>query len=188
VLLAAWARFSQARPRWRLLVVGADSHLGAGRARALSLPGGARIRFAGPRRDVQPCFAAADLYALPSRHDPFANSTLEALASGVPVLTTDRNGGAEVFADGRAGAVLAAPGNPLAEQDVQAWHEALLLWSDDARLAEARLAARRAAEAHPIGAKLEAGARLLAQIAEANRGRPPAERFAPRLAELGLQA
>jgi glycosyltransferase involved in cell wall biosynthesis len=40
-------------------------------------------------------YAAADLLALPTRHDPFANVTLEALACGLPVVTTACNGATE---------------------------------------------------------------------------------------------
>jgi len=43
------------------------------------------------------CFAAADLYVLPTRYDPFANSTLEAVASGLPVVTTTSNGAHEIL-------------------------------------------------------------------------------------------
>jgi len=34
---------------------------------------------------------------LPTRYDPFANVVLEALASGLPVLTSTENGAAETF-------------------------------------------------------------------------------------------
>ena len=46
-------------------------------------------------------YAAADIFALPTRYDPFANSTMEALASGVPVITTRSNGVSEIVEDGR---------------------------------------------------------------------------------------
>ena len=36
------------------------------------------------------------LFILPTRYDPFANACLEALACGVPVITSRRNGAAEV--------------------------------------------------------------------------------------------
>lgn len=46
-------------------------------------------------------YAVADVYALPTRYDPFANSTMEALASGLPVITTTANGVSEILQDGR---------------------------------------------------------------------------------------
>jgi len=45
------------------------------------------------------CFAVSHLLVLPSRYDPFANVTLEALACGVPVLTSTDNGAAEILQD-----------------------------------------------------------------------------------------
>lgn len=48
-------------------------------------------------REDQPlrAYAAADLLVLPTRYDPFANVTLEALACGLPVVTTSCNGAVE---------------------------------------------------------------------------------------------
>lgn len=46
-------------------------------------------------------YAVADIFALPTRYDPFANSTMEALACGLPVITTTANGVSEILQDGR---------------------------------------------------------------------------------------
>ncbi|MHB0913382.1 MAG: glycosyltransferase family 4 protein [Armatimonadota bacterium] len=67
---------------------------------------GASIVWAGESREMSSCYAAADVFALPTRYDPFANSTLEALASGLPVVTTKRNGVAEILSDGADGFVI----------------------------------------------------------------------------------
>ena len=58
-----------------------------------------------PRPDVERLYAAADAVALPARYEPFGNVHLEALASGVPVLTSAMTGGSEVVRDGVSGAV-----------------------------------------------------------------------------------
>ncbi len=47
--------------------------------------------------ELRSYFAAADCLFLPTRYDPFANVTLEALASGLPVLTSTNNGASELF-------------------------------------------------------------------------------------------
>lgn len=52
-------------------------------------------------REIIRCYAVADIFALPTRYDPFANSTMEALACGLPVITTTANGVSEILQDGR---------------------------------------------------------------------------------------
>ncbi len=55
------------------------------------------IVFAGVASDVERVYAAADVLALPTLYDPFANVCLEALASGLPVITTRANGASEIL-------------------------------------------------------------------------------------------
>jgi UDP-glucose:(heptosyl)LPS alpha-1,3-glucosyltransferase len=55
------------------------------------------IRFLGAVDDPQTYYQAADFMVLPTRHDPFSNACLEALACGCPVLTSTENGAAEVL-------------------------------------------------------------------------------------------
>jgi UDP-glucose:(heptosyl)LPS alpha-1,3-glucosyltransferase len=64
------------------------------------------VRFEGHRADVERCYAGADLFVLPTLYDPFANACLEAMACGLPVLTTAANGAAELLQDGVNGRVL----------------------------------------------------------------------------------
>jgi UDP-glucose:(heptosyl)LPS alpha-1,3-glucosyltransferase len=68
-----------------------------------------RLRFLGPVDDPRPLYAAADLFVLPTVYDPSSNATLEALAMGVPVVTTATNGSAELLEHGRSGWVLERP-------------------------------------------------------------------------------
>jgi UDP-glucose:(heptosyl)LPS alpha-1,3-glucosyltransferase len=70
------------------------------RSLAASLGVGARVRFLGPRSDVESVYAAADALLLPTRYDAFANATLEAAASGLPVLTSGANGASELLKPG----------------------------------------------------------------------------------------
>ncbi|HXG01795.1 MAG TPA: glycosyltransferase family 4 protein [Candidatus Binatia bacterium] len=69
----------------------------------------ARVRFLGPVDDPRPLYAAADLFVLPTLYDPSSNATLEAMAMGLPVITTATNGSAELLEPGRSGWVLERP-------------------------------------------------------------------------------
>lgn len=100
--IAALARGEGSR---RLLVIGKGARTpydAVARQRGVA----DRLVWLGPRADIERWYAAADVVVLPTRYEPFGNVHLEALASGVPVVTTTRAGGAEVVADGKAGAVL----------------------------------------------------------------------------------
>jgi UDP-glucose:(heptosyl)LPS alpha-1,3-glucosyltransferase len=68
-----------------------------------------RILFLGPQRDIEQFYAGADLFVLPTLYDPFSNATLEAMASGLPVITTRNNGAAELIENGREGFVIPDP-------------------------------------------------------------------------------
>jgi len=70
---------------------------------------GERIVFLGPQKEIEQFYAAADLFVLPTLYDPFSNATLEAMASGLPVITTRNNGVAELIENGREGFALPDP-------------------------------------------------------------------------------
>ena len=81
----------------------------AGRGDAQSMPRSSRVRLLGPRRDVPRLLAAADVFILPTIYDPFSNACLEALAAGLPVITTRGNGFAEIIEHGVEGEVIERP-------------------------------------------------------------------------------
>jgi UDP-glucose:(heptosyl)LPS alpha-1,3-glucosyltransferase len=64
------------------------------------------VRYEGHRTDVERCYAGADLFVLPTLYDPFANTCLEAMACGLPVVTTEANGAAELLQNGVNGCIL----------------------------------------------------------------------------------
>ena len=81
-----------------------------------------RIVWLGPREDIERWYAAADAVVLPTRYEPFGNVHLEALASGVPVVTTTRAGGSELIEPGQNGSVVSpgdAPGLARALDEVR---------------------------------------------------------------------
>jgi glycosyltransferase involved in cell wall biosynthesis len=52
-----------------------------------------RFRLPGPSETMQHMYAAADLFALTSREDPFPSVVLEAMAHGLPVVAFENSGG-----------------------------------------------------------------------------------------------
>jgi len=79
------------------LVVGQDLHIDAYRELAAQLGVAGRVRFAGALREPERAYAAADAFVLPTIYEPFSNACLEAMASGLPVITTRGNGVSEIF-------------------------------------------------------------------------------------------
>ncbi|MDO9224766.1 MAG: glycosyltransferase family 4 protein [Pseudomonadota bacterium] len=118
-----------------LLVVGRDRDLTGYRRRARGLRG--RVRFIGPQEDVCPWYGAADAFVLPTLYDPLPNAALEALACGLPVLTSRKCGAAELIRPGVNGDVADA-------LDRAAWLALLKTWRD---LARCRAAASHATQA-----------------------------------------
>ena len=68
------------------------------------------VRFLGPVADMERLFAAADAFVHPTRWDACSRATLEAMAAGLPTITTAVNGASEIMADGRDGFVLPGAG------------------------------------------------------------------------------
>jgi UDP-glucose:(heptosyl)LPS alpha-1,3-glucosyltransferase len=122
------------------IVVGRDKHSGRYVRQARRLGIAERVRFVGAVSDVRPYYAAADAFMLASLYDPQPNAALEAMACGLPVLTTPRCGVAELLVEGETGAIrdaLDAPG-----------FAAVLEALEPARAATLGLAARAAIESH----------------------------------------
>ena len=92
----------------KLLVVGADDQ-GPFRETIERLGLFDRVTFVAQHAHVISLYAAADIYVSPTREDAFALPPLEAMACGLPVITSSSNGGCEVIHDGVDGFVLEDP-------------------------------------------------------------------------------
>jgi UDP-glucose:(heptosyl)LPS alpha-1,3-glucosyltransferase len=103
----------------------------AGDGRKRGLPASDRVRFLGPVRGLARYLAAAEAFILPTIYDPFSNACLEALAAGLPVITTRANGFAEILPEGE-GSVVEEP------DDIEALCRAIEHWASAARREEVR--------------------------------------------------
>jgi UDP-glucose:(heptosyl)LPS alpha-1,3-glucosyltransferase len=96
---------AKTRGRACAIVVGRDKHAPSYIARAARAGLADRVRFVGAVSDVRPYYAAADAFVLASLYDPQPNAALEAMACGLPVVTTPKCGAAELLAEGESGYV-----------------------------------------------------------------------------------
>ena len=104
-----------------------------------------QVVFAGDVADPRPCLHAADVFVHPTYYDPCSLVVLEALACGLPVVTTAANGAGELVVGTAAGHVIADP------TDVLALCQATIrLLAGDSREA-----ARGVAERHDLTANLD---------------------------------
>jgi glycosyltransferase involved in cell wall biosynthesis len=69
-----------------------------------------RVRFLGRREDVPQLLAACDVFALPSLYEGSSLAVLEAMAAGIPIVSSAIGGTDELIEDGRSG-LLVAPGD-----------------------------------------------------------------------------
>ncbi len=115
---------------------------------------GERVHFLGFRDDVGDVLAALDLLVLTSEREALANAMLEALAAGVPVVSTPVSGATEALeplADGSEPGLIVDP-DPAALVDAVG----ALLDDPDRRERMAEAARRRARERFSVEAMLDA--------------------------------
>lgn len=103
VLIKALAKIADTRIN--LLVAGSDRP-GWYQRLASQCGIGANVLFIGHHKNPERLYGSADLFVLPTRYDPFANVCLEAMACGMPVITTEMNGASEIIENGWDGYVL----------------------------------------------------------------------------------
>jgi UDP-glucose:(heptosyl)LPS alpha-1,3-glucosyltransferase len=137
-------------PRMRLLVAGKGNQ---------SKYRSSAARFLEVIEDLPGLYAAADIFLLPTIYDPFSNACLEAIAAGIPVITTNANGVAEIMENATHGSVVDAP------SDVGGLTEALKFWSERDRRIAARTPLRELAVRFDISVNVAQTLEILLQAA-----------------------
>ncbi len=87
------------------IIAGKDKRAPAYGKLAVKLGIADRVRFTGAVSDVRPFLAASDAFVLPTLYDPFPNAALEAMACGLPLVTSTKCGAAEIVREGENGFV-----------------------------------------------------------------------------------
>ncbi len=107
VFLAAAARIHAARPAARFLVIGDGERRQALEQQVDALGLRAVTYFLGWRADLDRLYADLDVVVLTSRNEGSPVALIEAMAAGVPVVSTAVGGVADVVADGTSGLLAA---------------------------------------------------------------------------------
>ena len=133
-LLNALALVPRDRP-FKLVVVGHPKYARY-QKQAERLGVAHRVRFLGHRDDPRDAYFAADFLVHPTFYDPCSLVALEALACGLPVVTSKYNGASELLSPPTDGAVIDDP------HDAKALAAAMARFTDRTYRAEASSAAR----------------------------------------------
>ncbi len=110
-LIRAFPQVRAAMPE-ALLVVGGPA--GGAQATRIARAAGVEdhVRLIGPLAEPSAAYSAADVFAFPTRYDPWGLVAVESLACGTPVVCSSVAGVAEHIRDGQTGVVFDQPRNP----------------------------------------------------------------------------
>ncbi len=108
-MLRAWPSLKTAPC---LIVVGIDRAMTSYARLARKLGVGDRVSFLGARENVEELYRAADVMALPSLSEAFGNVVIEAMACGLPVMTSAQSGVAELMPPELRDFIVQDPSNP----------------------------------------------------------------------------
>lgn len=164
----ASAIFAEAAPEARFVLIGAGTdEPGAALDRAIAASGiGSRFVRLGPRRDICRLHAVLDIATLSSAFgEGFPNVLAEAMACGVPCVTTDVGDSAAIVGDS---GLVVPPRNPA--KLAAAW-ERLRSEGNDSRAARGAAARQRVADRYALAAMIEAYRALYAELVVSDTAR-----------------
>jgi UDP-glucose:(heptosyl)LPS alpha-1,3-glucosyltransferase len=108
-----------------------------------------RVRFLGSAARMEEVYGRSDILVHPAIYEPFSNTCLEAMACGLPVVTSRINGASEIVRPGENGNVVEDPA------DIPELAAAIRFFLDRAVRAKARVLARQTAESLPMSLNVE---------------------------------
>ncbi len=104
-------------PAETMLVVIGKGRTGRYKKEAERLGISKQVIFMGPVKGARRYHPIADVFVLPSIYEPFSNACVEAMASGLPVVTSRVSGVSEIIDNGISGAVVEDPADEAALAD-----------------------------------------------------------------------
>ncbi len=123
-LLKAWRLIEESHPDWRVDIFGSESDGGELRRAAK----GTALRINPPDSDIERQYLASSICALPSRHEGFGMTLIEAMACGVPCVAFDCPcGPRDIITDGEDGFLVP-------DGDIAAFADRLSMLMDDTSL------------------------------------------------------
>jgi UDP-glucose:(heptosyl)LPS alpha-1,3-glucosyltransferase len=131
-------------PPFKLLILGRDQE-GPYLRLAKRLGMDRDIIFAGSTKEPEKYYGASDFLVHPTFYDACSLTVLEALASGLPVITTHCNGAGGIITQGQEGFVISDP------RDDQTLVEKISFFLNREKVEKASIAARYLAESYSLG-------------------------------------
>ncbi len=107
------------------------------------------VLFLGPVAGMESYYAASDIYVHPTFYDSCSLTVLEALASGLPAVTTRFNGASDAILSDEGGKIVQ---NPASAEEIA---DAIAFYFDEERRARARVVARQWMEEYPPSRNVE---------------------------------
>jgi UDP-glucose:(heptosyl)LPS alpha-1,3-glucosyltransferase len=114
--------------------------------------------FLGPVGEMEQLYGASDIYVHPTFYDSCSLTVLEALASGLPVITSRFNGAADAVISDKGGRIIRDPA------DVNELAESIACYFDPDRRDEARIASRQFVERYSPAQNVEDTLRVYYEV------------------------
>ncbi len=159
-LMAAMGLLRQRFPHQPLrLIVAGRGQVARFRRKARRLGVSDLVLFMGSLKEIEKYYAASDIYVHPTFYDACSLTVLEALASGLPVITTRYNGAAVAIVSDEGGKVIDDPA------DVEDLADSISYYFDELRRERARTVTRQWMERFPPSYNLQETLRVYYEVA-----------------------